>query len=361
MSDLEVRDLSGSARDLPGSESSSEPPAPVVTSEAQRGAQPDAEVEAQRRAQSAAIEPNTPIRGALRIEVKTSSAEIQAGIVFSVFAKISNPFETEVSIDSVHCEVPVEFKDVAKDREEWIEKLNEDFARQQLRQIQPLQKPASVEAQSKPPQSSGITWRLRRDVRSAERDVGGVTQVVKAKPYIGDSGLTAAVTLQPGDSHISQFTMKTRKWLLFQPATYNLPISIEYTIGGKKHCDTVEFRMSIRSPLKAVMWGAGMGALLGYLLNDLLHQKNTERILMNVHGFWSIFPAIFLITFPAAASILGAALTIVAFARKRDAQPFITVEDFLGGMFVGTVIGYGGQNLLQGFLSTPGQILPSTK
>lgn len=50
------------------------------------------------------------------------------------------------------------------------------------------------------------------------------------------------------------------------------------------------------------------------------------------------------------AGILIAAVVVVAFARKKDAQPFITVEDFYGGSFVGFVAGYVGFPLLDSIL-----------
>jgi hypothetical protein len=311
----------------------------VAEAEARRKEQEVAEAEARRKEQQAA-EAAAPIRGALRIQVKTSSAELQAGVVFSVFVKISNPFETEVTIDNVSCLIPVEFKDVKKARDEFLEQIQKDLA--VGRSASPL---------------PGLPWDVRRAARSAEREFGGVSQVAYAQtdaPLPAQDADSYRIALQPGDSTIRHFTLKTREWLLFQPASYNLPISIDYTIGGRHHRDTVEFLTSIRAPLRAVMWGAGLGAFLGFLLHDLLNKKQTEAILLNVHGFWSFFGAIGLIVLPASASILSAALTIVAFARKRDAQPFITVEDFLGGMFVGTVIGYGGQNLLQTLIGAPG-------
>jgi hypothetical protein len=42
---------------------------------------------------------------------------------------------------------------------------------------------------------------------------------------------------------------------------------------------------------------------------------------------------------------------VVAFARKKDAQPFISIEDFYGGFFVGFSAGYVGKSLLAAVLN----------
>jgi hypothetical protein len=39
-------------------------------------------------------------------------------------------------------------------------------------------------------------------------------------------------------------------------------------------------------------------------------------------------------------------IVVVAFARKKDAQPILSVEDFWGGVFVGFLVGYTGKSFL---------------
>lgn len=38
--------------------------------------------------------------------------------------------------------------------------------------------------------------------------------------------------------------------------------------------------------------------------------------------------------------------------RRKDVQPFLTIEDFWGGIVVGFVAGYGGSDILSGLLAT---------
>jgi hypothetical protein len=59
-------------------------------------------------------DPSVPMRGAVRIEVKTSLTEVHAGSEFTVFAKITNPFDTPLLIKSVVFSPPVEFREVSR-------------------------------------------------------------------------------------------------------------------------------------------------------------------------------------------------------------------------------------------------------
>jgi hypothetical protein len=53
------------------------------------------------------------------------------------------------------------------------------------------------------------------------------------------------------------------------------------------------------------------------------------------------------------AGILLGGVLVVAFVRKKDAQPFISIEDFYGGFFVGFSAGYIGKALLNKVLPIP--------
>src|SRR5688500_10104203 len=63
-------------------------------------------------------DPPGPIRGPLKTEVSTSSPVLEAGTYFSLFVRLSNPFDVPVGILKVSTVVPVEFVDVEQQRRE---------------------------------------------------------------------------------------------------------------------------------------------------------------------------------------------------------------------------------------------------
>jgi uncharacterized membrane protein YfcA len=98
----------------------------------------------------------------------------------------------------------------------------------------------------------------------------------------------------------------------------------------------------MRAPLKALISGSVAGAIVGSLLQSLYEHPDFTSIPLS-----QVLVA--LVT-----SVLLASVLVIAFARKKDAQPFITIEDFWGGFFVGFVAGYVGKPLVA-------NILPSVK
>jgi hypothetical protein len=60
-------------------------------------------------------ESDTPrsIRGPLRYQISTSSPQLEAGTKFSIYTRITNPYDVPVTITSVTTLLPVEFVDVA--------------------------------------------------------------------------------------------------------------------------------------------------------------------------------------------------------------------------------------------------------
>jgi len=270
------------------------------------------------------------IRGALRVEMSTSSTDLQAGRIFSLFVTITNPFDIPVQVENVTAIIPVEFVDLVTTR------------RRNL-----------LDA-SRGPDSAfvgRVTSSIKKMLAQSQDSQDQVAKAVTDDTNI-DNGTTqrqglSSTILQPGDRGTQHFSLRTRSWLLFQPAAYELPVHIVFRLGGKLHRDTVTYRLSIRSPFRAIIWGAVVGAIAGSLLHDITVDKKLELGLQagQSRGWFLLFFLSIL------GSILASILTVVAFARKRDAQPFITVEDFWGGVFVGTVVGYGGKSLLERMLN----------
>lgn len=252
-------------------------------------------------------------RGPLRYEIETSVPHLEAGTRFTVYVRITNPYDVPVTIHSVDTVLPVEFKD-----------------------IRPARRKKEGEASpSWVPRLNGI-------------NVFGVglsleyPQVLTSSPVgDGDDGEgpdAAATVLQPGNSRLHSFNLVTRRRVFFTPALYNLQFQVRYDMAGQPNHDTIKHQLNVRAPIPAMIYGSVSGAVVGSLL----------RTLDPLPTAWSQAPGILAKLFT---GVLIGAVLVVAFARKRDAQPFITIEDFYGGFFIGFLAGYQGTAVL-------GQVVP---
>jgi hypothetical protein len=203
----------------------------------------------------------TPIRGSLRLLVNASSPQVMAGSDFSIFVNIHNPFEVPITVYQVQTHIPVELIDV-------------NGTRQYLANAEPA--PAQLVKSSlwgwlRAEVSTAVRrWFLRRQAirhrhtsvaiavgtdfdPNAKRDfiaaevnvqtagerstIAGVMFNFPKNPSTEEldqifwrladyrSGLIP-VHLQPGDSVVKQFVLKTRRWLFFTPLTHRFQIQL---------------------------------------------------------------------------------------------------------------------------------------
>lgn len=244
-------------------------------------------------------------RGPLKYVVETSAPQLEAGRNTTIFLLITNPYDVPVKIVSAQTKVPVEFKDSAA----WI----------------PLWK---------------RLWEKTKD----EADLDGLQLVSGValndeKVSLNDgnkNGETQSqVILQPGNTTIYEFRLRTKQALFFTPAVHNLNAQVQYEMDGITNHDTVKYQLNIRAPLKALICGSVVGSIVGTILRNIKDGR-TELYLSPVKNF-----------LPFIVSILVGTVLVIAFARKKDAQPFITIEDFWGGFFIGFLAGYVGESLLE--------------
>jgi hypothetical protein len=251
-------------------------------------------------------------RGPLRYEVETSSTQLEAGKSFSIFIKITNPYDLPVRIISAKTEVPVEFVDAEKHVTSLWQAIKDSSARA-----------------------------ARRAELSAKRSyvVSAVNVSVKGATPTGEEEEEEPVMLQPGNSGLYEFKLCTSQAIFFTPSLYNMHMQIQYEMDGAVNHDTVKEQMNIRAPLKALISGSTVGAWVGTILAGLLTP--------GAHIVWlptSAFMAKLI------ASVLLGSVIVVAFARKKDAQPFLSVEDFYGGFFIGFLAAWTGPSLLKNVL-----------
>ena len=248
------------------------------------------------------------IRGPLRYALETSSPQVEAGKEFSVTIQITNPYDVPVTIYHVGTTLPVEFA----------------------------------------PRTDGVLVSFFK--RLFSRPVGTDIKVLGvsvslSSPHTEDGQIKPdeAVILQPGNSTVKLFTVRTQAVVFFQPATYNLHLSINYEIDGNRNEDSTPFKLNIRAPLKAIIYGSLAGSIIGYVLRSLYEHGGAAIVLSDAQQNITWLTGLF-------GNLLLSVIVIVAFARKKDAQPILSIEDFWGGFFVGFLAGYTGKSFLDKIL-----------
>jgi hypothetical protein len=244
-------------------------------------------------------------RGPLRYEIETSVPQLQAGTKFTVYVRITNPYDVPVTVLGVDTLLPVEFRNVKDRYRSGFARFKDAVVNRALSEVELPQVHSSA-------------------VISDEMHAEGA----------------ASILLQPGNSVLHGFNLETRKSVLFTPSVYNLQFQVRYVMAGRENHDTVKHHLNVRAPIHAMILGSAAGATVGAGLRLVQPGGSGEEagaLLANVATVLS--------------SVLLGAVLVIAFARKREAQPFITIEDFWGGFFVGFVAGYQGTSGLKGLLS----------
>jgi hypothetical protein len=286
-----------------------------------------------------------------------------AGSDFSIFVNIHNPFEVPITIYQVQTHIPVELIDVNWTRQHWV---NTEPAPAQLVKSSfwgwlRAEVPTAVRRWflyrgAIRHRHTGVAIAVGTDFDpNAKRDfiatevnvqtagerstIAGVMFNFPKNPSTEEldqifsrladyrSGLIP-VHLQPGDSVVKQFVLKTRRWLFFTPLTHRFQIQVNYAADGVEHSDTISYEQTIRSGIAAVSLGAAVGGIVGTLLKTLMRVSTPDTSTShNPFGesFWAAL----------AVSVLASLAVVVAFARKSAAQPIVSVEDFWGGALIG--------------------------
>jgi hypothetical protein len=306
--------------------------------------------------------PAVPVRGSLRLSVTTSSPQVTAGTDFSIFVLIQNPFDVPITIYQVQTHIPVELIDVNGLR---LHQAKRDKERQQRNAsvgLLGLIKDNITDRTA----HTGIAVAVGTDFNPKDEVDRQFINMTSTIGTMGDNSSMVGmqlnfpenptseeldrifrriddykkglipVTLQPGDSVVKQFVLRTRNWLFFTPLTHSFQIQVDYSSDGIDHADTVVYQQNIRAAMGAIAIGAVIGAAMGTILKSLTAPTPsglayTLRII--------------------SASIVASVAVVIAFARKSSAQPIVSVEDFWGGALIGFSVGFFGFEQFFGLFS----------
>jgi hypothetical protein len=129
-----------------------------------------------------------------------------------------------------------------------------------------------------------------------------------------------------------------------RPETYNnIPVVVSYIdSNGMTHTESTSLELSLFPSFGSMLLGTLVGSMLGTFVrnSEEIPKLRFDTIALpeeSIVQIMSIFviPLIF-------GLIAGLILT-----RKKDVQPFLTIEDFWGGIVVGFVVGYSGSQFLE--------------
>ncbi len=307
----------------------------------------------------------TSSRGALKIEVSTSTLVVSAGNEFSIFVVIRNPFPVPVKIYSTETHIPVELID-----ELWRNRRNRLLRRHRSRYIKekkPLTKVlfrlyfwilnlCSKWQLEQGPRVAIAASPEKQEQNLAEKigivNLGGDVSVNNFHLHLpelhnkSDDKLiiqeinkysleTRYTSLFPGNSLVQHFVLKTNKWLTFSPLAYTFQIQIKYEVDNQIQIDTVPFSLNIRAAMASSIVGAIIGGILGAFVNKDTEYNNLislGRTLLTV--------------------LISSMIVVVAFSRKSNVQQIVAIEDFWGGIFVGFLVGYSGESFTNSILGT---------
>lgn len=177
-----------------------------------------------------------------------------------------------------------------------------------------------------------------------------VMDVTERVPLL--SSLPPGAALQPGSTDVWTIRLGSRRTPFFIPARYKLQLTVIYGLEPgspaegennardeeesntrKLYSNTSSFNVQVRAALWSVILGGVIGGVVG----------SVARSLQGVGGetAFSGIRANSTIGALALSAILSGAAVIFS-ARKTEAQSFVTVEDFWGGLLIGFLIGYSG-------------------
>ncbi|MFD3930009.1 hypothetical protein [Streptomyces sp. NPDC058614] len=171
-------------------------------------------------------------------------------------------------------------------------------------------------------------------------------------PLIGSLPRNAA--LEPGCTDVWTIRLGTGKSPFFLPAKYHLQLTVIYSVDRpendvQREADAgrendVPLRRifsnttSFTTPVKAALWNVMLGSVIGGTIGSVGRSLRDAQTLGSLLDPINLGPAIGALIL----AIILSGAAIIFSARKSDAQSFVTVEDFWGGLLIGFLIGYSG-------------------
>ncbi|SEL21801.1 hypothetical protein [Streptacidiphilus jiangxiensis] len=166
--------------------------------------------------------------------------------------------------------------------------------------------------------------------------------------------LPRGAALEPGCTDVWTIRLGTQRSPFFIPAKYHLQLTVIYGFEPQKvafHSTSEEISepedpprrrifsntTALTVPVKSALWNVMLGGIIGGTVGSAGRSLQNARTVDHlIEGQLGVAAASLILS-----TILSWAAIIFS-ARKSEAQSFVTVEDFWGGLLIGFLIGYSG-------------------
>lgn len=168
------------------------------------------------------------------------------------------------------------------------------------------------------------------------------------------SSLPDGVALQPGSTVVYTVVLNVEKSLIFTPTQYCLQFNVNYSFTPELPrtfeeatakedeilTNTIAHELAIRPSVYSLIIGAMFGGFVGSSVKILQTTPSAN---------WQNFTAVNLLAplVTIAVAVILSGMAIIFMARKSDAQSFVSIEDFWGGMLIGFLVGYTGTSFFE--------------
>jgi hypothetical protein len=168
------------------------------------------------------------------------------------------------------------------------------------------------------------------------------------------SSLPDGIALQPGSTVVYTVVLDVEKSLIFTPTQYRLQFNVNYSFTPELPrtfeeatakedeilTNTIAHELAIRPSVYSLIIGAMFGGFIG----------SSVKILQTIPSDnWQNFTAANLLVplVTIAVAVILSGMAIIFMARKSEAQSFVSIEDFWGGMLIGFLVGYTGTSFFE--------------
>jgi hypothetical protein len=265
---------------------------------------------------------------AVKIKVSIAQPFVIAGTPFSLTTTVENVHEEKIEILQFIFHIPYQMQ--------WIhdQKFDAAYETTQNRKWFLRWFPSSLLNKAAQPPGQVMTFGILQAPNPATKEGKVADGTLTAYDRIQERALFEVL---PTESVSYSFKAIVSNWLLMSGGDLAFPASIRYRYKGEVHFSPFEVRFVLRPPLLSNCLGAVVGSTAGSIARTLqLEQAATAALMTIGHVAGAIL-----------ALILSVIAVVYSSRRTGESQPILTVEDFWGGLIVGFMVGYLGQEYFQ--------------